>query len=106
MTRRFVKPLKRYRSPQGIESKALKDFATTLNGLPSHADASMIQKVIFEVGKRNGYEKMGDWFKTLYQTLLGCDQGPRMGSFIELYGVRETVSLIKMAISGETISTK
>jgi len=102
----FVKPLKRYRSPQGIESKALKDFATTLNGLPSHADASMIQKVIFEVGKRNGYEKMGDWFKTLYQTLLGCDQGPRMGSFIELYGVRETVSLIKMAISGETISTK
>lgn len=102
----FVKPLKSYRSPEGIETKALEDFATTLNTLPPHPDANLIQKVIFEVGKRNGYENMRDWFKALYQILLGCEQGPRMGSFIELYGVGETISLINMALSGKTLSTK
>ena len=44
------------------------------------------------------------WFKALYEILLGRDQGPRMGSFIALYGVAETVSLIKRVLAGEDIS--
>jgi len=102
----FIKPLKSYRSPQGIEIKALEDFKTTLNGLPLHPDATLIQKEIFKVGKRNGYENMRDWFKALYQILLGSEQGPRMGSFIEVYGVRDTISLVDRALSGKIASTK
>jgi len=36
---------------------------------------------------------MRDWFLALYQILLGQDQGPRMGSFIALFGVDEFVRL-------------
>ena len=39
-----------------------------------------------------------DWFKALYETLLGSAQGPRMGSFIALYGVANTRKLIAEAL--------
>jgi lysyl-tRNA synthetase class 1 len=39
-----------------------------------------------------------DWFKALYETLLGSSQGPRMGSFIALYGVANTRELIAEAL--------
>jgi lysyl-tRNA synthetase class 1 len=36
----------------------------------------------------------------LYETLLGSPQGPRMGSFIALYGIANTRSLIAEALGG------
>ena len=44
------------------------------------------------------YAELRDWFKALYQTLLGSEQGPRMGSFIALYGVANTRTLIAEAL--------
>ena len=41
------------------------------------------------------------WFQTLYEILLGQSQGPRMGSFFALYGLKESRALIKQAIAGE-----
>ena len=41
-----------------------------------------------------------EWFGCLYQVLLGQDEGPRMGSFIRLYGLDETRALIAEALSG------
>ena len=43
---------------------------------------------------------MRDWFKALYEVLLGASQGPRFGGFIALYGVDETVALIDRALAG------
>ena len=40
----------------------------------------------------------------LYEILLGQSQGPRMGSFIALYGVAETVALIDRALNGEDLA--
>ncbi len=37
---------------------------------------------------------MRDWFKALYETLLGSEQGPSMGSFIALYGFANSRKLI------------
>ncbi|HCH96144.1 MAG TPA: lysine--tRNA ligase, partial [Erythrobacter sp.] len=53
------------------------------------------------IGKREeyGFASLRDWFKALYQTLLGSDQGPRMGSFIALYGVANTRQLIAEALA-------
>ncbi len=102
--RDFVKPTKKYRFPEGAEVAALEDLAATLQGLPADADAAAIQNEVFEVGKRNGFENLRDWFKALYKILLGRDQGPRMGSFIALYGVAETVSLIRRVLAGEDIA--
>jgi lysyl-tRNA synthetase class 1 len=44
---------------------------------------------------KNGYEKnLRDWFGVMYETLLGQTQGPRMGSFILLYGRENMMRLI------------
>ncbi len=94
--RDFVKPNKHYRAPTVEERKALEDLAQSLQKLTPDVDA--IQTEVFEVGKRHNYENLRDWFKTLYQVLLGQDEGPRMGSFIALYGLDETVALIEGAL--------
>jgi lysyl-tRNA synthetase class 1 len=92
----FVKPHKHYRAPTLEERKALEDLAQSLKG--GKRDAESIQMEVFEVGKRHHYENLREWFKTLYQILLGQDEGPRMGSFIALYGIEETVTLIGDAL--------
>lgn len=94
--RDFVKPHKHYRMPTVEERKALEDLAQTLR--TGKSDAESIQTEVFEVGKRHNYENLREWFKALYQILLGQDEGPRMGSFIALYGVEETVTLIKAVL--------
>ena len=41
-----------------------------------------------------------DWFNTLYRILLGEEKGPRFGSFVAIYGLSETRTLIENALSG------
>lgn len=94
--RDFVKPHKHYRTPTAEERKALEDLAQGLKGLPRDAEA--IQTEVFEVGKRHNYTNLRDWFKALYQILLGQEEGPRMGSFIAFYGPEKTVALIEEAL--------
>ena len=67
-------------------------------------DPSDIQTEVFTVGKNHNYENLRDWFKALYEVLLGQEQGPRMGSFIALYGLDESVALIDRALAGEDLS--
>ncbi len=102
--RDFVKPGKAYRPPGEEERTALEDLARTLASLPSGSDAEAIQTEVYEVGKRHPFPSLRDWFKALYEILLGQSEGPRMGSFIALYGVPETVILIRRALAGEDLS--
>lgn len=102
--RDFVKPNKSYRAPSDMERAALDDLVATLEALPEGADAGDIQNEVYEVGKRHEFDDLRAWFKALYEILLGRDQGPRMGSFIALYGVAETVTLINRVLAGEDIT--
>ncbi len=95
-----VKPSKVYRVPSADERAALDDLRNVLAALPSDADAEAIQTEVYEVGKRHPFETLRDWFKALYEILLGQSQGPRMGSFIALYGLAETVVLIDRVLAG------
>ena len=98
--RDFVRPTKHYRPPSASERAALVDLAETLRGLDPTAEGAVIQAIIFEVGKRHGYaETLRAWFGCLYQVLLGQEEGPRFGGFVELYGIGETVALIEAALS-------
>jgi lysyl-tRNA synthetase class 1 len=74
-----------------------------LEALPAGASAEDIQTQAFEVGKRHDFESLRHWFKACYEILLGQDQGPRLGSFIALYGVAETLTLIRRALAGEDL---
>ncbi|MEE8394373.1 MAG: lysine--tRNA ligase, partial [Rhodospirillales bacterium] len=102
--RDFVKPAKQYRAATDDEKKALEDLAGVLQSLPGDAGAEAIQSEVYEVGKRHPFEDLKAWFKALYEILLGQSQGPRMGSFIQLYGLDETIALIRRAIAGEDLS--
>ncbi|MGY8993253.1 MAG: lysine--tRNA ligase, partial [Rhodospirillales bacterium] len=85
------------------EAAALKDLAQVLGTLPENADAGTIQTEVYEVGKRHDFADLRAWFKACYEVLLGQNQGPRMGSFIALYGISETMVLIRRALSGEDL---
>ena len=58
---------------------------------------------MYEVGKRAAFPDLRSWFQALYEILVGQSQGPRMGSFIALYGVPETVALIRRALEGKPL---
>jgi len=96
--RDFVKNTLHRRAPDDCEAAALRDLDDGLAQLPADADAESIQNLVFEVGKARGFENLRDWFKALYETLLGTSQGPRMGSFIALYGIDNSRKLIAEAL--------
>ena len=96
--RDFVVPELKRRSPTAIEAKALRDLDSELAKLPANAPAEDIQTQVFEVGKRHSFEPLRTWFQALYETLLGSSQGPRMGSFIALYGIDNSRRLIAEAL--------
>ena len=85
---------KRYRAPSELERIALLDLRDSLAGASSQTSVEDLQALVFEVGKRHSFPELRAWFATLYEVLLGQSEGPRMGSFIALYGIKETVSLI------------
>jgi lysyl-tRNA synthetase class 1 len=95
-----VKPTLRRRPPAPAERLALAELAAVLRAMPAGSGAEAIQAEVYEVGKR--HPAVGDlraWFQCLYETLLGQEQGPRMGSFIALYGIDETVRLIEATLA-------
>ena len=94
----MVKPLKRYRKPDDLERKSFIDLITKLENMDHNISSEDIQTEVFTVGKENNYENLREWFKTIYEVLLGQTEGPRMGSFIKLYGIKKTISLIKSKI--------
>jgi lysyl-tRNA synthetase class 1 len=100
--RDFVKPARRFRAPTEAERSALADLVATLERLPAGADSEAIQFDLYEAGKRHGYAAdLRGWFKILYELLFGTEQGPRMGSFVALYGVAETIALLRRAEAGD-----
>ena len=111
--RDFVLPQKKFREPAEAERAALLDLRDALSQLPPEASAEQIQEVVYEVGRREPFlDKTGkiktrdgkpgvalDWFNMLYQVLLGQEKGPRFGSFVAVYGLRNTVDMIDGALA-------
>ena len=98
----FVKPAKVYRAPTDQERAAMEDLAARLKGLdPAETDGEVIQTEVFAAGKAHDFEPLRDWFKALYEVLLGQSQGPRFGSFAAIYGLPKTIELIEGALAGE-----
>jgi len=115
--RDFEAPEKRYRAPDDTERAALEQISALLEGLPKDASAEAIQTALYDVArpipryqdlKAKGAtpERPGvsnDFFGMLYAVLLGSERGPRLGSFIQLYGIEETRTLIARALAGDLL---
>ncbi|MEL7689408.1 lysine--tRNA ligase [Citromicrobium bathyomarinum] len=99
--RDFIAPTLKRRAPAPNEAAALRMLDEQLAQAPADASAEDLQTMVYEIGKREefAFESLRDWFKALYETLLGSQQGPRMGSFIALYGVANTRDLIAEALA-------
>jgi len=99
--RDFVKATLHLRAPDAKEAEALRDLDSKLAAVSEDSSAEDLQNLVFEVGKAHQFENLRDWFKALYETLLGTSQGPRMGSFIALYGVENSRKLIAQALESQ-----
>lgn len=99
----FVKPTRQFRLPNDQEQAALQDLLDRLKVWQGAAGAEELQKVVFAVGKEHGFDPLRDWFKALYEILLGASQGPRFGGFIALFGVPETIDLIEQGLAGKLV---
>jgi lysyl-tRNA synthetase class 1 len=102
----FIKKNKKYREATEAEALALKELREVIKNVPQEQihDGQVLQNIVFSVGKNHAYnsgaqgvageKNMRDWFLALYQILLGQDQGPRMGSFIALFGIENFLKLL------------
>lgn len=100
----FVKPNKVFRAPTDQERAALMALDAALGDMPVDASAEDLQTIVFEIGKTHGFaDNLREWFKAIYEVLLGQSQGPRFGSFIALYGVAETRTLVGRGLAGELV---
>ncbi|OYU35623.1 lysine--tRNA ligase [Novosphingobium sp. PASSN1] len=106
--RDFVAPTLKRRKPEPNEAAALAALDAELAATEDGASAEDLQTMVYEIGKdpHYGIGALRDWFKALYETLLGSAQGPRMGSFIALYGIEGTRRLIAEALEGVELPTE
>ena len=115
-----VKPLEKFRQPTDIEAEALlalkealehnlqdQEFNTLEEDENETEDvtgnkkskeekrAQDLQTIAYEIGKEFFPNDLKQWFSCFYEVLMGQATGPRVGSFINLYGEQETIELLK-----------
>lgn len=99
--RDHVLPTKSFRAPTETERAALADLRARLAAWEGSTDPEELQAIVYATGREHGFENLRDWFRAIYEVLLGSSQGPRFGGFIALYGVPETIALIDRALAGQ-----
>ena len=96
-----VRPGRTFRAPDARERAAMEDLAGRLRAWDAAPDAEALQSEVFAVGKAHGFDPLRDWFRALYEVILGAPQGPRFGGLAALYGPAETADLIEAALARE-----
>ncbi len=94
-----IAPARAFRAPSDGERAAILDLRARLAAWDGPEQDEALQTMVYAVGKDHGFDPLRDWFKALYEVLLGASEGPRFGGFVALYGVAETVALIDAALA-------
>lgn len=97
----FVKPQKHYEALNENDRKAVIALQAALTCLPKEAwqDSEEVQRCVFAVAREFKYEPMRQWFSVLYQSLLGQDQGPRIGTLFAILGRQDSIELIESGLA-------
>lgn len=88
----FIASTKTYEIPPQKFLPAVDHLRTFLEGYEGQ-DPEEIQTAVQDARKAFDLDSK-QWFKILYKLLLGQERGPRLGSFVTLYGVKNTVALL------------
>ena len=95
----FILPKKKFLEIDNSNKGVFIDIINVLeNEVAENSSSEDIQTLLYEVGKKHKFENLKDFFKLVYQVMLGQDQGPRLGSFFKLFGLRETIDYLKKLI--------
>lgn len=108
----FILPKKQYRAADEVERLVLEQIVDGLAQLPENSESNVIQNSLLAVARQfdryqdpvkkspdGGPAVMGNFFQMLYEVLLGQEKGPRFGSFVALYGINETITMIKNTLA-------
>ena len=94
----FIQPNKKYLKIDNKNKEVFKDILDLLKAINKELSSEEIQTQIYEIGKKHNFINLRDYFKLVYQVLLGQEKGPRLGSFIKLYGIKNTCKLLEDAL--------
>ncbi len=95
----FVLPNKQYLKIDSNNISIFQDILSILKlKVNNNSSSEEIQTLLYEIGKNHQFENLKDYFQLVYQVILGQKQGPRLGSFIKLYGIEETIKAIEKKI--------
>jgi lysyl-tRNA synthetase class 1 len=87
--------------PDDLQMRALNELKNALLEKDEKASVDDLQNVVFSVGQKFFEGDIKRWFETIYGVLFGANNGPRIGSFISLYGINNTASLITKRVSND-----
>jgi lysyl-tRNA synthetase class 1 len=91
--RDFVLPTKEHELPSAEMRPVVDEFLDFLAGYDGE-DGGEIQRAAYAAGKGAGVN-LREFFGTMYKLILGQPQGPRLGTFVALYGVENTLALAR-----------
>lgn len=93
-----ILPHKVYKLPGDEMRPAVDAFLLWLEGYEGQ-DGTEIQDAAYEACNQNGVEDKRAFFQTMYELVLGTSKGPRLGTFVQLYGVQETITLARQKLA-------
>lgn len=95
---KYIKPNKAFKKANEKEANGILQIKEFLQNADAEITSDVIQNKVYEIGKNLEFD-LKDWFSAIYQILLGQKEGPRVGSFIKLYGIENTIKLIDKSIN-------
>lgn len=93
----YIKPNKIFEAPNTMEKSLLMELQNFCQNT-KETNPSLLQNEVYAIA-RDKEIKMKDWFSCIYRVLLGQKQGPRVGSFIALFGTQNMAKLIQEKLS-------
>jgi len=89
----FIEPNKLYRPPAEDERPLFESLVEKLEASEG-GDEGELQAMVFDTAREHGVEPK-DFFRAIYEVLLGQQRGPRFGTFAKLVGKQRVAEMIK-----------
>jgi len=89
----YIKPHKNFEIPT-VEEKVLLEKLLEFCQTTQETDPSTLQNAVYAIAKEVEFD-IKAWFSCIYRTILGQSDGPRIGSFVALFGTKNMAKLIE-----------
>jgi lysyl-tRNA synthetase class 1 len=91
----FIKGTKLNVAPNLEQRSDLELLLKYINRLEGEIDPQELQNYIYSLGMKNAAVPLKEYFKHMYQILLGQDNGPRLGSLFAILGKEDSTKLLQ-----------